>query len=146
MRVACAFRPSGAGTTLLPMASLYATAGVRPRIMEIGIFNTTATAVAIAVRRLTTAGTQGTGQAEFSLNDDAQSPVATVFDLHSSTGPTLTAGAIRQATLGAAAGSGVIWTFGDTGLIIPAGTGNGIAIVCATGTSQICDVNFEWIE
>jgi hypothetical protein len=127
------------------MASLYATAGCNPRLVEVGVFNSTATAVVIALQRLTTAGTQGTGQTEAYVDDDAATILGTVFDLHSSTPPTL-GGKIRQAPLGAAIGSGIIWTFGDCGLIIPAGTGNGMGIICATGTSQICDVYFEWIE
>lgn len=127
------------------MASLYATAACRPRIMEVGIFNTTTTAVAIALRRITTAGTQGAGQTESYVNDESATILGTVFDVHSSTGPTL-GGIVRQATLAGVAGSGVIWTFGDTGLVIPQGTGNGVGVICATGTSQICDVYFEWIE
>ncbi len=145
MRATCAFRPSGGGSTTLPMASLYATASCRPRIMEVGVFNTTATAVVIALQRLTTAATQGTGQTETYVDDDSQTILGTVFDAHSSTGPTL-GGKVRQAPLGAAIGSGVIWTFGPEGLVIPAGTANGVGIICATGTTQICDVYFDWIE
>ena len=146
MRVSAAFRTGGAGSTTLPMASLMATAAVRPRIVEIGVFNTTSTAVAICLKRITAAGGTHAAITEVQMNDDSQTPVAVVVDVDTGTAPTLAAGAIRQAPLGAAVGSGVIWTFGDTGLIIPAGTANGLAIVCATGTSQVVDVHFEWIE
>lgn len=145
MRAAAAFRTGGAGTTALPMASLMATAAVRPRIIEVGIFNTTATAVAICLKRISVAGGTHAAITEVQINDDSQTPVATVVDVDTGTAPTLGA-AMRQASLGAAVGSGVIWTFGDAGLIIPAGTTQGLAIVCATGTSQICDVYFDWIE
>jgi hypothetical protein len=51
--------------------------------------------------------------------------------------------------LGAAIGSGVIWTFGGGvtgGLVIPNTTGDGIGLIVATGTGQICDVSFTWDE
>jgi hypothetical protein len=145
VRASCGFRTTGAGSTTLPIASIFATAGCRPRVREIGVFNTTATAVAIAVRRMTAVGTAGTGQTEVYNDDDAQTILATVFDTHTVTG-TFVTGSIRAASLGAAIGSGIIWTFADPGLIIPAGTGNGVVVVPLTGTGQICDVYFEWEE
>jgi len=53
--------------------------------------------------------------------------------------------------LGAAVGSGVIWTFGDDGLAITAAdavesTANGIGPVVATGTGQICQCYMVWDE
>lgn len=144
MRAAAAFRTTGAGSTTLPIASLYATAGCTPRIVEIGVWNTTATAVALSLKRLTTAGTQGSGITETNENDSAAVPVATVFDTHT-VAPSL-GGVLRNCILGAAVGSGMVWTFAETGVIIPSGTGNGIGIIPTTGTGQICDVYFSWIE
>lgn len=144
-RFAGGWRTTGAGSTTLPIASLFATAACQPTIMEIGIFNTTGTAVAIALRRATALGTAGTGQAEMPVDDTAAAAVGTLVDTHT-VAPTLTAGNVRVGTLAAAAGSGVIWTFSERGLRIPAGTGNGICIVPLTGTGQICDVYFEWSE
>jgi hypothetical protein len=123
-------------------------ATVRPTVAEVGIFNTTSTAVAVALRRLTTAGTQGTGQTVNYEDDDSQTALATPKDTHT-VAPTISGGAIRQASLGAAVGSGVIWTFGQgrkNGLVIPAATTAGIGIVVATGTGQICDVYWAWDE
>jgi len=111
----------------------------------VGCFNTTTTAVAIALRRLTTAGTQGTGQSELYMDDSTAVANATAVDVHS-VGPTITAGNLRAGSIGASIGSGVIWTFGDRGLAIPAGTANGVGIVPLTGTGQICDVYFEWSD
>lgn len=144
-RFAAGWRTGGGGSTTLPIGSLYATAACMPTIYEIGVFNTTATAVALALRRLTTAGTQGTGQSELPISDPAATAVATAFDVHSG-GPTITAGNLRVALLGAAVGAGVIWTFGDRGLTIPSGTGNGVGIIPLTGTGQICDLYIEWDE
>ena len=41
-------RATIAGTSALPLVSLYATAAVRPNIVEIGLFNTTATEACVA--------------------------------------------------------------------------------------------------
>ena len=54
--------------------------------------------------------------------------------------PTLVAGEIRRASVGASIGSGIIWTFGGRGLFLPSGTGNGFALMPITGTGQISDV------
>lgn len=148
-RFSAAWRTAGAGSTTLPIASLYATAAVRPRLVEVGVFNTTATAVAVALVRLTTAGTQGSTKAGTYENDNSQAAVATPKDTHT-VAPTVTAVALRQAALGAAIGSGVIWTFGSGGitggLVIPNTTGDGIGLIVATGTGQVCDVSFTWDE
>jgi len=138
-------RSTGAGSTTLPTASLYASANVAPKIREVGVFNTTTTSVAICLRRLTTAGTQGTGLTELEYDPASPDPVTTGFQTHT-VGPTISTGYIRIAPLGAAVGAGVIWTFGDTGLVIPAGTGNGIGICVYTGTGQILDFYFDWDE
>lgn len=140
-----AYRTTAAATSLLPMASIYATAGVRPQIIEIGIFNTTATAVNVALCRLTTAGTSSAVTAIYG-SDDSQTASSTPRNTHSSTGPTISTGIIRAASLGAAIGSGVIWTFGDNALVIPAATTNGIGIYTPNGTGQICDVYISWSE
>lgn len=144
-RYAGGFRTAGAGSTTLPIASLFATAACQPIIYEIGVFNTTTTAVAVALRRATALGTAGTGREELPVDDTVAVALATLVDTHT-VAPTLTTGNIRFATLGAAAGSGVIWTFSERGLRIPAGTGNGICIIPHTGTGQICDIYIEWSE
>src|ERR1051326_956731 len=128
-RYSVGVRSNGAGSTTLPVGSLYAGASIDLHVVEIGAFNTTSTAVNIAVRRLTTAGTQGSGLSEIPWDPDAAAATGTAFDTHSSSGPTITAGFYSHASLGAAVGAGVIWTYGERGLRIPKGTGNGICIV-----------------
>lgn len=142
-------RSTGAGSTTLPVGSLYAGASINLHVVEIGAFNTTATAVAIAVRRLTTAGTQGTGLSEIPYDPDSAAATGTGFDTHTSTGPTLTAGYYNTASLGAAIGSGTIFTYGNQAegsLLIPKGTGNGICIIPAVGAGQILDWYITWDE
>jgi hypothetical protein len=138
-------RATGAGTTLRPAVSLYAPAGSGGAIREIGIFNTTVTACVYRVARLTAQGTPGTGLTEVEYDEDSPPPLMTAFDTHSADA-TVATGSFRQAALGAAIGSGVIWTFGARGLVIPPGTANGVGVILATGTGQILDFYIDWEE
>lgn len=112
--------------------------------MEIGVFNTTATACAIGLARATATGTQGAGLTEVGESDDLQTPIATAFNTH--TADATVGATFRQASLGAAIGSGVIWTFSEQGLIIPGATTAGVVIICPTGTGQIVDFYIVWRE
>jgi hypothetical protein len=144
-RYSIAGRASAAATATLPAVSLFAAAAVGGRIREIGIFNTTATAFALSLRRFSAAGTVGAGLTEIPQDASAVAASCTGFDAHTVT-PTITAGVFRQATLPAAVGGGVIWTFGDSGLVIGVGTGNGYGILCPTGTGQVFDYYIDWDE
>lgn len=140
-------RSTGAGSTTLPVGSLYASASVGGRIREVGVFNTTTTAVAVKLVRLTTAGTQGSGLTEAPHDKGiAAAAACTLFDTHSSTGPTLGDDLGYRSVLGAAVGAGIVWTMGDVGLLVPVGTANGVGIIVATGTGQILDWYFVWDE
>ena len=144
-RFAISGRTTIVGTNLLPNVSLYATAAVRPRIVEIGLFNTSVTAVEVSVNRLTTAGTPGTGLTEVPLDSPLHGAVATGFAGHT-VGPTI-GGELRRAVLGAAAGSGVVWTWPpDSCLEIPEATTNGIGVIVPTGTGQTLAYYIEWLE
>src|SRR5688572_30538013 len=137
---------TGAGSTTLPIISIYAVAGSGGTVREIGVFNTTAVAVALHVIRLAATGTPGAGQAEAKHHTNSVAAAMTVFTTHS-VDPT--SGAVDmgyRASLGAAIGSGVIWTFGDAGLYIPLGTTNGIGVIVSTGTGQACDAYIVWDE
>ena len=143
MRHSIAGRSTVVGTTLRAMASLFATATVGAKLREVGVFNTTSTAVAVSLVRFTNATGVGAGLTE--ADYDAASPaIATGFAGHTADGAV--GQVFRQAVLGATVGSGIIWTFGDSGLLIPVGTANGIGIICPTGTGQICDYYFDWDE
>lgn len=135
---------STAGSSTLPIAALVGSTSCRPKIIEIGCSNTSSTtAVSIAVRRITTAGTPGTGlteSPEAGTNDVAA--IATAFNTYSSTGPTLS-DELRRATLGPLAG--IVWTFSGEGLIIPTTANAGVALI-PTGTGQVCDFWFVWDE
>lgn len=142
-RCAVATRTSAVPTTVRG-PSLYATAAIRPQIKEVGVFNTTATACAVALVRASATGTQGAALTEVCTSDDSSAIVATAFNTHTADA-TVTA-AIRQASLGAAIGSGVIWTFDDGELIIDNATTAGLVITCPTGTGQHLDFYIAWRE
>lgn len=143
MRHSAAGRATVVGTSARAIASIFSAASVGFKLREVGVFNTSTTAVAVALARFTAATNVGAGLTE--ADWDAANPTAvTGFAGHTGDG---TVGQIlRQATLGAAAGSGVIWTFGDNGIVVPVGTANGIGIIIPTGTGQICDYYYDWDE
>lgn len=129
----------------IPLGSLYGSAAGRLSIKEIGVFNTTTNAVCVGLCRITTTGTRGaaTSIGKFDIAD-TQTPGGVGYLTHSA-GPTLTALPFI-ATLGAAAGAGIVWTFGENGLVIPATADNGVGIYIPTGTGQHCDFYFVWDE
>lgn len=135
-------------TSAVPTAargpSLYATTAVKPRIRQIGVWNTTTTAAAVAICRATATGTQGAGLTEVCLDDDTKTIVATGFNTH--TADATVGSPVRQASLGAAIGAGVIFTFGGDGLVLDNATTAGIVITCPTGTGQHLDFHIEWVE
>lgn len=144
-RYSAGIRSTGAGSTTLATGSLFAAANNDIYVVEVGAFNTTTTACAIALRRWTALGTAGSGVTDIPWDPDTTASTATAYDTHTGTG-TITAGYFATATLGAAAGAGVIWTFGGRGIRIPKGVGNGLAIQPATGTGQILDWYIVWDE
>lgn len=143
-RYSIAGRSTVAGTTLRAVASLFAVASRTMKLREVGVFNTTSTALAVSLVRFTNATGVGAGLTEVAYDEAAPAPNGTGFAGHTADGAV--GSAIRQASLPAAVGGGVIWTFGDTGIIVAAGTANGIGIICPTGTGQILDYYFDWDE
>lgn len=143
MRHSVAGRSTVVGTTLRAIASVFASASMGLKLREVGVFNTTTTALAVSLVRFTNATNVGAGLTE--VDYDPASPTGvTAFAGH--TGDGAVGSPIRYASLGAAIGSGVIWTFGDSGLLVPVGTANGIGIICPTGTGQILDYYYDWDE
>jgi hypothetical protein len=142
-RFAVATRTSAVPTTLRG-PSLYATTAVRPQIREIGVFNTTAVACAVAIVRATATGTQGAGLTEVCTSDDSNVAIATGFNTH--TADATVGAAVKQASLGAAIGSGVIWTWDPGEFIIDKLTTAGVVIICPTGTGQHLDFYINWTE
>lgn len=137
---------TAAGSPTLPLASLYGSASGRVFITELGVFNTTAIAVALKLVRLTTAGTRPTAwtAAPMSLEDTAAA-VGLAYGTHT-VAPTLGADLGYRAVLGAAVGSGVVWTWPDRVLTITATANAGIGLIVENGTGQACQFYVAWGE
>lgn len=136
---------TSAGSTTLPIISLYSAAAVAPKVREIGVFNTTSTAVDVKLTTMTTQGTPGSGLTEAKYDPDSNGAQCTAFTTHS-VAPTLGSDLGYRASLGAAVGAGVIWTFGDSGIRISTGTANGIGVIVENGTGQACQAYITWDE
>lgn len=143
MRHSIAGRSTVAPTALRAIASVFSLAAVGFKLREVGIFNTTSTALAVALARFTNATGVGTGLTEADY-DQANPAQATGFAGHTADGAV--GQVFRQGSLPAAVGGGIIWTFGDSGILVPVGTANGIGIICPTGTGQILDYYYDWDE
>ncbi len=143
-RYSFGMRGTVVGTAARAMMSLFCSASGNAKLVEVGVYNTTAVALAIALARFTAATNVGAGQTEGEYDTDGNPPLSTIFAGHTGDG---TVGQIlKQATLGAYVGAGVIWTFGNGGIVIPSGTANGIGVIVPTGTGQLCDLEFIWDE
>jgi hypothetical protein len=130
--------------TTLKGPCIYATAAIRPQIRKIEVYNTTTTALAVAVVRATATGTQGTALTEVCLSDDSRTVIATGFNTHAANA---TVGSpVVQASLGNVVGSGIIWTWGPGEFIVDNATTAGCVIICPTGTGQHLDFSIEWEE
>jgi hypothetical protein len=135
-----------AGSTTLPVVALVGSASVRASIREIGVFNTTSTAVALKLCRLTTAGTPGSTLTADKLDPaDAVSNVALLKNTYSSTAPTTSDLGFR-CVLGAAVGSGFVWTFEQDELCTLVAANAGIGILVENGTGQALQVYVKWTE
>jgi hypothetical protein len=138
-------RATVAGTAARAMASVFATASKGGRLRELGLYNTTTNALAAGLIRFTNATNVGAALTEAQW-DSALDPVPTLTGYAGHTGDGGTGGVLRQGTIGAAAGAGIVWCFGGSGITIPVGAANGVGPHCPTGTGQICDYYMDWEE
>lgn len=130
---------TGAGSTTLPMFALYAGATGAPILKGVRIWNTTSTAFAVELVRLTTAGTF-TAVTEAPFRDRAVANTAQLF--HTATvAPTVGTRLGIFYRLGAADGTGVIDSFTD-GIVVPTGTGNGVGLIPVGAAGQASYVTF----
>lgn len=141
-RYSIAGRSTVVGTSARACFSLFSTAAVTARVVEVGIFNTTSTAVAASLVRFTAATNVGVGLTESKHRPESAAATCTGFAGH--TGDRTVGDTLAQASLGAAVGSGVIWTF--DGIYTLLGTANGVGVICPSGTGQILDYYLVWEE
>lgn len=137
---------TSAGSTTLPICALVGGTGARIRITEVGVFNTTATAVNLVLCRLSTAGTPGTA-ATSRLTDqgDGAAAVGALRNTYTGTAPTTTELGIGF-PLAAGAGNGIILPFPDDVLTIDKIASSAIGLLVESGTGQACRVWFRWNE
>ena len=135
---------TGAGSNTLPLASLYAAADAGAVLREVHIANNGTTGYVAVLRRLTTAGTPGTGLTEAKRNPNSPPAHCTTHATHS-VGPTL-GDELRRWPIPGAYGAGIPWVFGGGGLIVPLGVTNGVGIVTPSGAGQVSTVTFVWEE
>ncbi len=136
---------TGAGSTTLPIVSLYGLSTISPVLRECGLTNTTSTAVALKLVTLTSAATQGAGLVETKHRDGSPTASCTAFTTHTA-GTPVGAELGYRASLGAAVGAGVIWTFGESGVAPAVGTANGVGVVVENGTGQAIQAYMTWDE
>ena len=139
---------AGRGVTNLPTAArgpnLFCSADGGLRLRECGVFNTTTTGFCVGVGIATGLGTPAGALTEYCEDDPGHTVLGIGFTSHSA--DATVAAVVRQASVGAAIGAGVVFTFGDNGIYRPEGTGNGIVLTCPTGTAQFFDFYFVWDE
>lgn len=136
---------STAGSTTLPIFGLVGGTTVRPKVREIGVYNTTATAVALHVCRWTAAGTPGSAIVRAAQIFEDLAAVSTLFNTYTVT-PTISVDLGYRCVLGAAVGSGNIWTFPDNGLSLPVAASAGLGVIVDNGTGQAVQWYIVWDE
>lgn len=143
------FRGATCDTTLGMAGLRSGTTANTPVVREIKVFTEAANAAIIRIVRITTAGT-GTSITINEENEGKAPAIATAVHSYSSTAPTIQAGDIDVGHVGAAIGSGFVYTYYGEGyglFIPPAATNaNGIMLVEATATANTYSGTFIWEE
>lgn len=144
-RFSAGMTAAGAGTTVRPIFALLATATVQPRLREIGLFNTTATACVYELVQAT-GGTAGSTVTAYDqeLGGNARTPDCLAKQLWTADAGTVIKTGYRI-ECGAAVGSGAILTFGGLGVTCALGSTILLGLV-PVGTGQVCEVYFVWDE
>jgi hypothetical protein len=139
-RTAVSYRTTGVGSATLATTSIYSLGTGDVWLVEVGVTNTAATAFQLSLIRLASAGTQGASAGTVTYEEGASNLTAKWAAVQAHTvAPTL-GPEVRRASIGASIGSGVIFTFGGRGLLIPSGTANGLGLIAITGAAQLADV------
>ena len=143
------FRAATCDTTLGMAGLRSGTSTNTPVIREIRVFTEAANAAIIRIVRVTTAGT-GTSITINEENEAKTPALATAVHSYSSTPPTIQAGDVDVGMVGAAIGSGFVYTFYGEGygiFIPPAATNaNGIMLVESAATANTYSGTFVWEE
>lgn len=139
---------TGAGSTILPIISVFSGATGQPNIREIGVFNTSGTAFDVKLARISSGpGTVGAALTKTPIDNPAAVSGCFAFTTHTAGTVTLTDAGYR-ASIPAGIGAGVIWPFAGEGFeVLPAaGTANGVCVVVENGTGQAAQAYVVWDE
>lgn len=135
-----------AGSTTLPVISLYSGAAGGGNILKIGVSNTAATAVSLKLVELSTTGTQGAALAETDWGYSGATAKCTAVNTHS-VAPTIAADLGMNITLAGVIGDRFVWDFGTKGIATGGpGVTKGVGVIVATGTGQALDAFIVWTE
>lgn len=145
-RCTATFENINPNSTTLPFTALYAVAGQDLILREVGLFNDGTVGMLTKLVKLTTAGTQGAGLTESNVDFANHTILGTAFVAHT-VAPTIT-DVKGWLPVGAAIGAGTILTwYGDrNGMLIPAGTANGLGLIQDAAVSQAVSGYFIWDE
>jgi len=141
---------AAAGSATLPIAGLRSGAAAnRLIIREIKLFTEVANSAIIRIVRISTAGT-GSAVTTNLMNPGNAAAVGTAVHTYSSTAPTITAGDVDRAMVGAAIGSGFVYTYYGEGKGLwidgAASNANGIAVIEQADTANTYTGTFIWEE
>lgn len=139
-----------AGSATLPFAGLRSGAAASyPCIREIRVFTTAANAARIRIVRLTTAGT-ATAITVNEMQEGGTPAIATPVHTYTSTAPTIQGGDVDIAAVGAAIGSGFVYTYYGEGkglwITGAATNANGIGLIEVADTANTYDGTIIWEE
>jgi hypothetical protein len=126
-------------TSGAPRLEIRAPATAKVKLIELHLYNGAATASIIGIVRANAIGVTPTSPVGLlpELPDDLPNPSSTLLATAWGTAPTLTAAnALRRVNMAAAIGSGIIWTWGADGLVIPA-SGSLIVFNVAAATAAL---------
>jgi hypothetical protein len=147
-RFSAGVRATASAGSLIPIISVFPGGVVGGSLREIGVFNTSGTAFEIRLARITVGpGTLGAALAEACVTNPGAVAACQAFTTSTGGTPTFVDLGYRT-VIGPQAGAGVIWTFGDVGMILPptVGTLNGVCVIPETGASQIAQTYAVWDE
>lgn len=133
---------TSAGSTTLPITSVYCGGAASPlvRVLELEMSNTsTTTAVALRLVRLTTTGTRPTALTIGTLGPHNPEAATGTFYLTHTVAPTIVELG-KRVVLGPL--GGVIWTWDDYQFTITAAANAGVGVVVENGTGQACQVDW----
>jgi hypothetical protein len=139
-RTANAYRTTGVGSATLPTTSIYSLGTGDFWLVEVSVTNTTTTPFELSLARLTAAGTQGAAAGAVTYEEGSANLTAKWAAVQAHSAGTPLGAEVRRTSIGASVGSGIIWTFGGRGLLVPSGTANGIGLIAVVGAAQLADV------